>query len=82
MADWYAERHPSGVERFLTDFTKARDVLSIFPNAGRERPDLRQTLRSYAVHPFVLFYTVHDAKRCVMIERILHGHLDIDTEDV
>ena len=81
VADWYTERHPTGLERFLTDFSVARDLLSVFATAGRMRPEFRADLRSYVVHPFVAFYTVDDTNRRVIIERILHGHLDIDEGD-
>lgn len=81
VAAWYADRHPSGADRFFTDFQQARDVLAAFPRAGRIREDLREDLRSYVVHPFQIFYTVEEAARHVIIERVLHGHLDIATDD-
>lgn len=81
MADWYTERHPSGLKRFLSDFSVARDLLSTFATAGRLRPEFRADVRSYVVHPFVAFYTVDDDNRRVVIERVLHGHLDIDEDD-
>jgi hypothetical protein len=31
------------------------------------------------VHPFIAFYTVRG--RTVFVERILHGHLDLDPDD-
>ncbi|MBV9409849.1 MAG: type II toxin-antitoxin system RelE/ParE family toxin [Candidatus Eremiobacteraeota bacterium] len=56
-------------------------MLSAFPKAGRSREELRAGLRSYVVHPFIAFYTVNDRDKIVVVERVLHGHLDIDSDD-
>jgi plasmid stabilization system protein ParE len=77
--DWYEDRHPAGTSRFFEAFETARRILSIFPNAGRPRNELRQRLRSYVVHPYIVFYTVHEKR--VLVERILHGHIDIDATE-
>jgi plasmid stabilization system protein ParE len=57
----------------------ARQVLSTFAKAGRPREELRRGLRSYVVHPYAVFYTLRDKR--VVVERILHGHLDIGSSD-
>jgi len=41
--------------------------------------ELRRGLRSYVVHTYVVSYTLRDKR--VVIERILHGHLDIGSSD-
>lgn len=81
MADWYDERHPAGADRFFSDFQAAVQVLHAFPNAGRARPDLRDGLRSYVVHPYLVFYVVDDDRKAVVIERVLHGATDISSEN-
>jgi plasmid stabilization system protein ParE len=66
------------LNRFFQVFDETRRLLSAFPNAGRRRDELRAGLRSYLVHPFIVFYTSDARKRAIFIERVLHGHLDID----
>ncbi len=81
IAAWYAERHAAGESRFFRDFQKARDMLARHPRIGRPRADLRGDLRSWPVHPYVVFYIVDDQARTVVIERVIHGHMDIESED-
>jgi toxin ParE1/3/4 len=81
VSTWYAQRHPAGHERFFDDFATARNVLSTFPFAGRERDEIRRALRSYPVHPYVVFYTVDDARRALTIVRVIHGSMDFGPED-
>jgi plasmid stabilization system protein ParE len=52
-----------------------------FPTAGRVRENLMPGLRSYVVYPFVVFYSVHGSRKTVVVERVLHGHLDIDSDN-
>jgi plasmid stabilization system protein ParE len=59
----------------------ARTVLATFPFAGRERGEIRDGLRSYAVHPYVAFYTVDEAHRTLMIVRVIHGSMDFGPDD-
>lgn len=78
IADWYLERHTDGLSRFTHDFENLIDLLATFPLAGRERSEYRVELRSWNVHPFVVFYTVDDAKQTVTIRTIIHGSMDLD----
>ncbi len=52
----------------------------MFPAAGRQR-DLRAGLRSYVVHPFIVFHVVDHQARKVIIERVLHGASDVDRDE-
>lgn len=81
IAAWYAERHPAGEDRFFREFQKARYMLARQPRIGRERRELRNGLWSWLVHPYLVFYVVDDAARAVVIERVIHGHMDIDSDD-
>jgi toxin ParE1/3/4 len=56
-------------------------LLSLQPEIGRERKDLRSGLRSWPVHPYIVFYEVDRRSRTVTIERVIHGHMDIDEDD-
>ena len=56
-------------------------MLSKQPRIGRERPEFRPGLRSWPVHPYIVFYEVTDVTRTVTIERVIHGHMDIGEDD-
>jgi toxin ParE1/3/4 len=58
-----------------------RDMLARFPHAGRERADLRAGLRSWPVYPYIVFYDVDDDRHRVIIERVLHGRMELDEDD-
>jgi toxin ParE1/3/4 len=81
IAAWYIERHPSGEERFVREFEQARDMLARHPHVGRQRTELRAGLRSWPVYPYTIFYIVDDTRRTVTVVRVIHGHMDIDSDD-
>ncbi|MEM6856086.1 MAG: type II toxin-antitoxin system RelE/ParE family toxin [Planctomycetota bacterium] len=53
----------------------AFDTLREFPEAGRRRPELRESVRSYTVHPLVIFYTTDG--QAVSILHVVHGSRDL-----
>jgi plasmid stabilization system protein ParE len=55
--------------------------VNLTEDIGRHRPELRTSLRSWIVYPFVAFSSVNDGARLVTIERVLHGHMDIGEEN-
>ena len=77
MAIWYAERPPSGFERCERDFEGALALLAEFPFAGRKREERSGSLRSYNVHPHVMFYRVDEVARTISLVRIAHAHRDL-----
>lgn len=81
ITEWYEERHPGGSERFAREFARTRDVLATFPLAGRERGELSESLRSFVVYPWVVFYGVDESDRIVTVQRVLHGRMDFDADD-
>jgi plasmid stabilization system protein ParE len=81
VAAWYADRHPTGHDRFLRDFAQALGMMRTFPGAGRQRFELREHLRSHYVHPYHVFYNVDEQSRNVTVIRVLYGRMDITTDD-
>jgi plasmid stabilization system protein ParE len=79
--EWYEERHPNGSERFAREFARARDVFATFPLVGRERAELRGDLRSFVVHPWIVFYVFNEPHRVVTVQRVLHGRMDFNADD-
>lgn len=81
-AVWYDEHHPAGADRFFEAFNTACGVLEAFPDAGRPRDELAKGIRSYPVHPYVIFYVVDYERKRVRIARVLPGRSDITSRDV
>jgi plasmid stabilization system protein ParE len=75
------ERHPAGHDRFFDDFLGARTVVATFPFSGRKRDEIRKGLRSYVVHPYLVFYRVDEAARAVTVVRVIHGSMDFGPDD-
>jgi len=46
------------------------------------RPEIGTGVRSYPVHPFIVFYAVDEVERIVTLVRVLRGHRDLDTVDL
>jgi plasmid stabilization system protein ParE len=80
VAAWYAGRHASGADRFVREFDAAGDVLRSFPDAGRVRSEFGD-MRSWPVHPFVVFYCVDVKRRTIWIQRVIHGAMDLRDVD-
>jgi len=81
-ATWYAERHAEGDSPFQATFRTALEVLEHFPSSGRKRSELRPELRSFIAHPYVIFYEIDSSSMTVIILRVLHGHMDLDADEI
>lgn len=81
IAQWYEERNPNGIERFVEAFEQLRMNLATSPRIGRARPELLERLRSWPIHPWIVFYSVSEHERRVEIEAVYHGAMDIDSND-
>jgi toxin ParE1/3/4 len=60
------------VEKFSERFR----MLGVNPNAGRERPELKEDLRSFGEGNYVIFYQKWAGK--IAIVRVLHTSRDLD----
>ena len=72
-ADSGEEQADALIDRFVEQFV----MLTTFKEAGRQRPDIRAGLRSFAMEGYVIFYRV--VKDDIEIIRVLHGSRDIET---
>ncbi len=68
---------PTNAKRFLTKLRETIDLLTDFPEMGKERSGLKAGLRTLVHGNYIIFYTI--SEDAVLIERILEGHRDIDT---
>jgi toxin ParE1/3/4 len=75
---WLAERSPAAADRILARFSERFNELRDFPMLGRDRSELRFSLRGLLVENYVVFYLV-EAERVVIV-RVLDGRMDIARE--
>ena len=73
---WYfiALDDPAAATRVIDVILTRLKVLQTFPEAGRERPEIANGLRSLPISSYIAFYRV--TSRRVEIVRVLHGHQD------
>ena len=67
-------------DRLVERIGKVFEMLVHTPLAGRERPELRHGLRSFAVGNYVVFYIARSDG--VELVRVLNGRQDISAEDL
>ena len=61
---------------FSDRLTELFEMLAENPKAGRERPELKEEMRSFPTGNYVIFYRIWAGK--VAIVRVLHGARDLD----
>jgi toxin ParE1/3/4 len=78
LTDIWAYRADSGessanelIARLVEHFT----MLATFPGAGRNRPEIKKGIRSFAAERHVIFYRV--VEQDIEIVRVLYGARDI-----
>lgn len=78
---WYHIAKESGspdrADRLVDALTERFQLLSTYPRIGRERPDLRTGLRSFAVGTHVIIYRV-DSSEDVVILHLVDGRRDLE----
>jgi toxin ParE1/3/4 len=74
--DYIAEDNPGKAKEFIQHLKKQCGVLAENPRMGRARPELQETLRSFPVSPYLIFYKA--LKESLLIVNIIHGARDIE----
>jgi toxin ParE1/3/4 len=70
----------SAAHKLLDRIGQVFEMLLENPQAGRERPDLRQNLRSFPIGNYVIFYT--PVSNGIEVVRVMNGRQDIDADDM
>ncbi len=78
LAIYYGDRSPAAAFKLLDRIESVLGFLETHPHAGRERPELRQGVRSFPVRPAVVFYVPQ--AQGIEVVRVLHGARDIAAE--
>ena len=73
---YIARDNPDAADQFLDRINDALQRLAERPLIGRERPELRDTLRSFPIGNYVVFYQpLNDG---IDLVRVLSSYRDID----
>jgi toxin ParE1/3/4 len=75
-----ASNNEAAAEQFLQRIEYALKTLAENPQAGRARPELGATLRSFPVGNYIIFYQI--VSYDIEVIRVLSGYLDIQSDDV
>jgi toxin ParE1/3/4 len=67
--------HEIAERAIITVLGAIRKTVAMFPACGRLRPELGQTVRSYPIPPYIVFYSTNE--HSIRILRILHGKRNI-----
>jgi toxin ParE1/3/4 len=73
IQEWYdALGATSAGDRILRAITDQFELLAKQPGIGRARPRLGAGVRSFPVHPYLIFYVPEGTD--IVVLRVLHGH--------
>ena len=75
IVEYISRDNPDAADQWLSLVHEKCSLLSKHPRIGRNRSDLRNGLRSFAIGNYVIFYT--PARRSIEVVRVLHGARDL-----
>lgn len=71
-----AQDNPEAADRFIDRiYDTCHKTLSRLPESGRARPELAESLRSFPVGNYVVFY--RPVEKGIEVVRVLSGHRDL-----
>jgi toxin ParE1/3/4 len=76
ICDYIADHNPVAAAAMLERIEDRCRFFARFPDAGRDRADIRPGLHSFVVGRYVVFYRRSEA--VIDIVRVLHGARDIE----
>ncbi len=76
MWGYVAEDDASAADAMLDRVFEVTRKLAEWPEMGRERPELMESLRSFAVGSHLIYYRIRGGQ--LEILRVLHGRRDVD----
>jgi toxin ParE1/3/4 len=77
---YIAQDNPDAADALLDRFEATMARLAERPLIGRQRPELGDTLRSFPLGNYVIFYIPNN--NGVEIVRVLSGYRDVDTQHI
>ena len=80
IGDYIASHNPNAAVRFVDALERRWNLLTLHPFSGAPREDIAPGIRHLAIGEYLTLYRV--AGDAIEIVRVLHGHRNIDAEDV
>ena len=80
IGDYIAQDSPLNAVRFIEELRVQCQRIVLSPQGYRARPELGDNLRSCAYGNYIIFF--RPAASLVRIERILHGAMDIRSNQI
>ena len=77
--DYLAGEGSTQADKLLDGVFETCGHLADNPHIGRNRPELKEGLRSFPVKPYLIFYTVEDPQK-ITIRRVIHGSRDLEKQ--
>jgi toxin ParE1/3/4 len=74
IRDYIQAQNPRAANELVDKLFDALESLADAPELGERREDLALGIRSFVVHPYVIFY--HRATDGIHVARIVHGARD------
>jgi toxin ParE1/3/4 len=65
----------AAADRLIDQIHETSRMLAATPKAGRNRPELEPSVRSFVVGNYIVFYRV--SPDGIEVARVLHGHRDL-----
>ena len=75
---YIAEDQPVNADRFLDKLMNSIEKLGQFPQLGVQRTELLDSLRSFSVGRYILYYLVSD--KALNVVRVLAADMDVRPE--
>ena len=75
---YLAENNQIAADKQIAKILNCLPMLAQFPDIGKTRDDLSDSLRSFPVKPYIVFYIKLD--NGIEVVRILHQSRDIDSQ--
>ncbi|UVK52049.1 type II toxin-antitoxin system RelE/ParE family toxin [Mesorhizobium sp. AR02] len=80
IGDYIASHNPNAAVRFVDALERRWNLLTLHPFSGAPRDDIAPGIRHLVVGDYLTLYRV--AGDAIEILRVLHGHRNIEAEDV
>jgi toxin ParE1/3/4 len=77
ILDYFLSRNIEAGEKFIREFNKKCEYLTIFPNIGRSYSNFDPVLRGIPLDGYIIFYRVFEDS--LVIARVVSGYRDLES---
>ena len=77
ISSFIALDNPKRAHSFVAELRKQCHLLTEFPNMGTAKPEYADGIRMLAYQRYLIFFSVQEDNKTVLIERVLHSARNI-----